>query len=99
MRAEGLNAKEKPKPKKMKQGGMASKNNRMMLAYPSPRQVATLAPTRVKQMAETATIMAEEMQPEKKIAFANRKYTNEEKRKMEEEELSNFSKNNVKVKK
>jgi len=33
------------------------------------------------------TIMAEEMQPEKKIAFANRKYTNEEKRKMEEEEL------------
>ena len=31
--------------------------------------------------------MAEEMQPEKKIAFANRKYTNEEKRKMEEEEL------------
>jgi hypothetical protein len=37
-------------------------------------------------MAENA-IMAEEMQPEKKIAFANRKYTNEEKRKMEEEEL------------
>jgi len=38
-------------------------------------------------MAESATIMAEEMQPEKKVAFANRKYTNEEKRKMEEEEL------------
>ena len=38
-------------------------------------------------MAENAEIMAEEMQPEKKIAFANRKYTNEEKRKMEEEEL------------
>ena len=37
-------------------------------------------------MAENA-IMAEEMQPEKKIAFANRKYTNEEKRKMEEDEL------------
>ena len=32
-------------------------------------------------------IMAEEMQPQKKVAFANRKYTNEEKRKMEEEEL------------
>ena len=37
-------------------------------------------------MAEQA-IMAEEMKPEKKIAFANRKYTNEEKRKIEEEEL------------
>jgi len=33
------------------------------------------------------TIMAEEMQSPKKVAFANRKYTNEEKRKMEEEEL------------
>jgi len=33
------------------------------------------------------TILAEEMQPQKKVAFANRKYTNEEKRKMEEEEL------------
>ena len=43
-------------------------------------------------MAETATIMAEEMQPEKKIAFANRKYTNEEKRKMEEEELEQLLK-------
>ena len=32
-------------------------------------------------------IMAEEMQPQKKVAFANRKYSNEEKRKMEEEEL------------
>ena len=38
-------------------------------------------------MAEEATIMAEEMKPQKKVAFANRKYTNEEKRKMEEEEL------------
>jgi len=42
-------------------------------------------------MAETA-IMAEEMQSEKKIAFANRKYTNEEKRKMEEEELEQLLK-------
>ncbi len=33
------------------------------------------------------TIMAEEMQAPKKVAFANRKYTNEEKRKIEEEEL------------
>ena len=43
-------------------------------------------------MAETAEIMAEEMQPEKKVAFANRKYTNEEKRKMEEEELEQMLK-------
>ena len=33
------------------------------------------------------TIMAEEVKPEEKVAFANRKYTNEEKRKKEEEEL------------
>ena len=43
-------------------------------------------------MAENATIMAEEMQPPKKVAFANRKYTNEEKRKMEEEELEQMLK-------
>ncbi len=43
-------------------------------------------------MAETAEIMAEEMQPEKKVAFANRKYTNEEKRKMEEDELEQMLK-------
>ena len=43
-------------------------------------------------MAEQATIMAEEMKPEKKVAFANRKYTNEEKRKMEEEELEQLVK-------
>jgi hypothetical protein len=43
-------------------------------------------------MAEQATIMAEEMKPEKKVAFANRKYTNEEKRKMEEEELEQLMK-------
>jgi len=36
--------------------------------------------------------MAEEMQPPKKVAFANRKYTNEEKRKMEEEELEQLMK-------
>lgn len=33
------------------------------------------------------TIMAEEMQPQNKVAFANRKYTNEERLKKEEEEL------------
>jgi len=38
------------------------------------------------------TIMAEEMQSQKKVAFANRKYTNEEKRKMEEEELEQLMK-------
>lgn len=42
-------------------------------------------------MAETA-IMAEEMQPEKKVAFANRKYTNEEKRQREEAELEQLIK-------
>tara|TARA_Y100001937_G_scaffold122520_1_gene183869 strand:- start:79 stop:954 length:876 start_codon:yes stop_codon:yes gene_type:complete len=43
-------------------------------------------------MAEQATIMAEEMKPERKVAFANRKYTNEEKRKKEEEELEQMLK-------
>ena len=38
------------------------------------------------------TIMAEEMKPQKKVAFANRKYTNEEKRKIEEEELEQLVK-------
>ena len=48
--------------------------------------MATVGPNERKyKMAEEATIMAEEMKPEKKIAFANRKYTNEEKRKREEE--------------
>ena len=43
-------------------------------------------------MAEAAEIMAEEMQSPKKVAFANRKYTNEEKRKIEEEELEQMLK-------
>ena len=43
-------------------------------------------------MAEEATIMAEEMQSPKKVAFANRKYSNEEKRAMEEEELEQMLK-------
>ena len=43
-------------------------------------------------MAETAEIMAEEVQPKKKVAFAQRKYTNEDKRKMEEEQLEQMLK-------
>ena len=43
-------------------------------------------------MAEAAEIMAEEMQPEKKIAFASRKYSNKDKRKEEEEELEQMLK-------
>ena len=43
-------------------------------------------------MAEAAEIMAEEMQSPKKVAFANRKYSNEEKRRMEEEELEQLLK-------
>ena len=38
------------------------------------------------------TIMAEEMQAPKKVAFASRKYTNEEKRQIEEEELEQLIK-------
>ena len=43
-------------------------------------------------MAEAAEIMAEEMQPEKKVAFATRKYSNEDKIKEEEEELEQMLK-------
>ncbi len=43
-------------------------------------------------MAESAEIMAEEMQPEKKVAFASRKYSNADKRKEEEEELEQMLK-------
>jgi hypothetical protein len=43
-------------------------------------------------MAEAAEIMAEEMQPEKKVAFASRKYSNEDKRKEEQEELEQMLK-------
>ena len=39
-------------------------------------------------MAEAAEVMAEEMQPEKKVAFATRKYSNAEKRKEEERRKS-----------
>jgi hypothetical protein len=53
--------------------------------------MATVAPEGEKKMAEAA-IMAEEMQSPKKVAFANRKYSNEEKRKIEEEELEQLMK-------
>ena len=43
-------------------------------------------------MAEATEIMAEEMQPEKKVAFATRKYSNANKRKQEEEELEQMLK-------
>jgi hypothetical protein len=43
-------------------------------------------------MAETAEIMAEEIQPEKKVAFAARKYSNAEKREEEEAELEQMLK-------
>jgi hypothetical protein len=48
--------------------------------------MATVALVKGQIMSEQQ-IMAEEMQSPKKVAFANRKYTNEEKRKKEEEEL------------
>ena len=56
-----------------------------MTSYPSPYQQATVALVKGQTMSDT--IMAEEMQPQKKAAFANRKYTNEERLKKEEEEL------------
>mgnify|MGYP003134414500 CR=1 FL=1 len=43
-------------------------------------------------MAEAAEVMAEEMQSEKKVAFATRKYSNAEKRKQEEAELEQMLK-------
>ena len=48
--------------------------------------MATVALVKGQIMSEQQ-IMAEEMQPQKTVAFANRKYTNEERVKKEEEEL------------
>ena len=48
--------------------------------------MATVALVKGQRMSEQE-IMAEEMQSPKKVAFANRKYTNEERLKKEEEEL------------
>ena len=46
----------------------------------------------VKEQNMNDTIMAEEIKPQKKVAFANRKYSNEEKIKREEEELEQLIK-------
>ena len=43
-------------------------------------------------MSEAAEVMAEEVQSEKKVAFATRKYSNAEKRKQEEVELEQMLK-------
>ena len=56
-----------------------------MLATHPPSNMATVAPVQGNTMSDT--IMAEDVQPEKKVAFANRKYSNEERIKKEEEEL------------
>jgi hypothetical protein len=53
--------------------------------------MATVAPTKGNTNMNDA-VMAEDMQTPKKVAFANRKYTNEEKRKLEEEELEQLMK-------
>ena len=54
--------------------------------------MATVAPDKEKTMAESATIMAEEMQPETKKAFMSKKYSREEKIKKDEEELEQLLK-------
>ena len=59
-----------------------------MLAIHPPSNMATVALVQGNTMSDT--IMAEEVQPEKKTAFANRKYTNEERIKKDEEEVKNI---------
>ena len=56
-----------------------------MTGLPIPLPTGYGGPSKEDKMSDT--IMAEEMQPQKKVAFANRKYTNEERLKKEEEEL------------
>ena len=58
--------------------------------------MATVALVKGQRMSEQE-IMAEEMQSPKKVAFANRKYTNEERLKKEEKELEEkgISKNDL----
>ena len=58
-----------------------------MTSYSSPyQQQATVALVKETEMSEA--IMAEEVKPEEKVAFANRKYSNEDRIKKEEEELA-----------
>jgi len=59
---------------------------------PSTRQVYGYGGPNEENTMAQEDIMAEEMQSQKKVAFANRKYSNEEKRKMEEEELEQLIK-------
>ena len=54
--------------------------------------MATVAPDKEKTMAETATVMAEEVQPETKKAFMSKKYSREERIKKDEEELEQLLK-------
>lgn len=54
--------------------------------------MATVAPDKEKTMAESATIMAEEMQPETKKAFMSKKYSREDRIKKDEEELEQLLK-------
>ena len=54
--------------------------------------MATVAPEKEKTMAETATVMAEEVQPETKKAFMSKKYSREERLKKDEEELEQLLK-------
>ena len=54
--------------------------------------MATVAPDKEKTMAESATIMAEEMQPEQKKAFMSKKYSREDRIKKDEEELEQLLK-------
>jgi len=62
------------------------------MAYPPPTHTHGYGgPKRRIKMAEAA-IMAEEMKSPKKVAFATRKYSNEEKRKLEEAELEQLLK-------
>jgi len=56
-----------------------------MTGLPIPLPTGYGGPSKEDKMSDT--IMAEEMQPQKKAAFANRKYTNEERIQKEEEEL------------
>jgi len=54
--------------------------------------MATVAPEGENKMAETATIMAEEMQPQTKKAFVSKPYSQQERIKKDEEELEQLLK-------
>lgn len=54
--------------------------------------MATVAPVMENTMSENMEVMAGEMSQPKKVAFANRKYSNEERRQRDEEELEQMLK-------